>query len=141
MQSNLSAKSETQPSLHPNCHYQIIYTKFNLEVLYPPPYTCEVWHYQDENIDLIRRSINEFDWDRALANKHVVGKVFIFNKIVLNIVSNFIPHKVIVFDDKDSPWLKGEIKLLINEKLRTYNAYRKKISNSELRQKVSSLQH
>ena len=70
-----------------------------------------------------------------------MGKVFIFNKIVLNIVSNFIPHKVIVFDDKDSPWLKGEIKLLINEKLRTYNAYRKKISNSELRQKVSSLQH
>ena len=68
-QPNLSVESGTQPSLHPNCHYQIIYAKFNLEVLYPPPYTRKVWHYQDSNFDLIRRSINEFDWDRAFANK------------------------------------------------------------------------
>ena len=32
-QPNLSGKSGTQPSLHPNCHHQIIYAKFNLEVL------------------------------------------------------------------------------------------------------------
>ena len=37
--------------------------------------------------------------------------------------------------------MKGEIKLLINEKLRTCTAYRKNISNSELRQKLTSLQH
>ena len=46
-QPNLSVESGTQPSLHPNCHHQIIYAKFSLEVLYPPPCTCEVWHYQD----------------------------------------------------------------------------------------------
>ena len=34
-QPNLSVESGTQPSLHPNCHHQIIYAKFNLEVLYP----------------------------------------------------------------------------------------------------------
>ena len=67
-QPNLSVESGTQPSLHPNCHHQIIYAIFNLEVIYPPPYTREVWHYQDSNVDLIRRSINEFDWDRAFAN-------------------------------------------------------------------------
>ena len=60
-QPNLSIESGTQPSLHPNCHNQIIYAKFNLEVLYPQPYPREVWHYQDSNVDLIRRSINEFD--------------------------------------------------------------------------------
>ena len=26
-----------------------------------PPY--KVWHYQDANVDLIRQSINQFDWD------------------------------------------------------------------------------
>ena len=36
-QPNLSDESGTQPSLHPNCHHQIIYTRFNLENLYLPP--------------------------------------------------------------------------------------------------------
>ena len=111
---------KTQSSPHPNCHHQIIYTKFNLEVIYPPPYACEVWHYQDSNVDLIRRSINEFDWDRAFANKHVDEKVLIFNKTVLNVLSNFIPHEVKVCNDEDPPWFNGKIKLLINEKLRKY---------------------
>ena len=85
-------------------------------------------------------SINEFDWDRAFANKHVDEKVLIFNKTILNILSNFIPHEVIVCDDKDPPWFNGKIKSLINEKLRTYNAYRKNIGNSQLRKNLSSLQ-
>ena len=142
MQPNLSLKSGTHPSLHPNYHHQIIYAKFNLEVLYPPPYTREVWHYQDSNVDLIRRSINEFDLDRTFANKHIDQKVLIFNKIVLNILlNNFIPHEVIACDEKDPPRFNGKTKLLINEKLRTYNAYRKNIGNSHLRKNLSSLQH
>ena len=140
LQPNLSVESGTQPSLHPNCHHQIIYSKFDLEVLYPPPYTWEVWHYKDSNVDLIRRSINEFDWDRAFANKHVDEKVWIFNKTALNILSNFIPHEVTVCDDKDPPWFNGKIESLINEKLRTHNAYRKNIGNSQLRKNLSSLQ-
>ena len=86
----------------------------NLEVLYPPPYTHDIWHFQDSNVDLIRRSINQFDWDRAFANKHVDEKVLIFNKTVLNIPSNFISHEVTVCDDKDPPWFNGKIKSLIN---------------------------
>ena len=35
-QPNLSVESRTQPSLHSNCHHQIIYAKSNLEILYPP---------------------------------------------------------------------------------------------------------
>ena len=84
-QRNLSVEPGTQPSLHPNCHHQIIYAKFNLEVLYPPSYTREVWHYKDSNVDLIRGSINEFDWDRAFANKHVDEKFLIFNRTVKHI--------------------------------------------------------
>ena len=139
-QPNLSIESGTQLSFHRKCHHQIIYAKFNLEVLYPPPYTHEVWHYQDSNDDLIRRSINEFDWDRSFANKHVDQTVLIFSKTVLNVLSNFIPHEVIVCDDKDPPWFNVKIKLLINEKLRTYNAYRKNIGNNQLRKNLSSLQ-
>ena len=111
-QPNLSVESGTQHSLHPNCHHQIIYTRFNLEVLYPSPYTREVCHDKDSNVDLIRRSINEFDWDRAFANKHVDEKVLIFNKTFLNILNNFIPHEVIICDDKVH---HGSMEKLINE--------------------------
>ena len=64
----------------------------------------------------------------------------IFNKTVLNILSNFVPDEVIVCDDKDPPWFNGKIKSLINEKLRTYNVYCKNIGNSQLRKNLSSLQ-
>ena len=37
-QPNLSVESRTQPSLHPNCYYRVIYAKFNLELIYPSPY-------------------------------------------------------------------------------------------------------
>ena len=62
----------------------------------------------------------------------------IFNKTVLNILSNFIPHEVIVCDDKDPPWFNGKIKSLFNEKLRTYNAYRKSSNNIQLRNTLRS---
>ena len=138
-ESNLSVESGTQPSLHPSCHHQIIYAKFDLEVLYPPPYTREVWHCKDSNVDLIRRSINEFAWDRAFANKHADEKVLIFNKVVLNILSNFIPHEVIVCKDKDLPWFNEKIKSLMkNSELTMLIA--KNIGSSQLRKNLSSLQ-
>ena len=64
----------------------------------------------------------------------------IFNKTILNVLSNFIPHEVIVCDDKDPPWFNGKIKSLFNEKLRTYNAYRKNVDNIQLRKNLISLQ-
>ena len=139
-QPNLSVKLGTQSSLHPNCHHQLIYTKFNIEVIYPPLYPGEVWHYQDSNVDVIRRSISEFDWDRSFANKHVDEKVSIFNKTVLNVLSNFFPHEVIVSDDKDPSCFNGKIKSLFNEKHRTYNAYCKNTNNIQLRNNLRSLQ-
>ena len=57
-------------------------------------------------------------------------KFLILNIIVLNVLSNFIPHEVTVCDDKDPPWFNGKIKSLINEKLKTYNAYPKNIGNN-----------
>ena len=36
-----------------------------------------------------------FDWDRAFVNTNVNEKVFILNKTILNILSNFIPHETL----------------------------------------------
>ena len=64
----------------------------------------------------------------------------IFNKTVFNVLSNFIPHEVIVCDDKDPPFFIGKIKSIFSEKLRTYNAYLKNIDNIQLRNNLISLQ-
>ena len=73
-------------------------------------------------------------------DKNNLISIKIINKTVLNFLSNFIPHEVIVYDDKDPPWLNGKMELSIHKKLRTYNAYRKNIGNSQLRESLSSLQ-
>ena len=53
-QPNLNIESGVHPLLHPNCHHQVIYVKFNVKVHYPPPYEREVWHYKETDTDLIR---------------------------------------------------------------------------------------
>ena len=52
--------------LHENYHHQLVYAKFNLKVWYPPPYEREIWHYQDANIDQIKRAIEQFPWENRL---------------------------------------------------------------------------
>ena len=82
----LIVDSGTHHAVYPNCH-QIFCSKFNVQIHYSSPYTCEVWHYKDSNDDLIRRAINQFNWERASENKNVDENVLIFNKIIWNILS------------------------------------------------------
>ena len=82
-QPNLVNESGVHPSLHPNCHHQIVFAKFNLQIYYPPPYPREIWHYKQANTELIRRAITDFNWDRAFLNTNVKEKVSIFNKATL----------------------------------------------------------
>ena len=112
-QPNLVIESGTFSSLHPNCHHQITYAKFNLKIFYPPPYEREFWHYNQANADLINHSISNFNWDYVLASDDVDMQVSTFNKVFLNVMSNFVPHEIIVCDDKDPPWFNKHIKNLI----------------------------
>ena len=66
-----------------------------------------------------------------IGKEHLVSKlnvnelVSFFNKIILNIVSNFIPHETVVCDDRDPPlWINARIKNSINdEKYFTKNIF------------------
>ena len=80
-QPNLLIESSVHPSLHQSYHHQIIYVKFNLDIVYPPPYEREIWHYQKANIDLIKCAINAFDWKKLIFNIDVDKMVYIFDKM------------------------------------------------------------
>ena len=131
-QQNLITESGVHPSFYPNFQ-QIFVAKFNLEIFFPPPYFRDAWHYQDVNADFIRRAIDKFDWDRAFINTNVNEKMFILNKTILNILSNFIPHNTLTVDDKDPrPWFTKKIKNLIQEKNNVYKSYRNNKSNNNI---------
>ena len=126
-----------QSSLHPNCHYQITYAKFNLKIYYPPPSEDEIWHYEKTNADHIRKSIDEFSRERYFGNTSVNNKVHMFNKTVKNIMSNHIPHKTIICNDRDPPWTNKDFKQLI---LDQNHAYKSSICNDKSLQFFNQLQ-
>ena len=115
-QPNLVVESGVHSSLHTNCHNQIVFAKFNLQIHYPLPYPQEIWHYKQANTEVIRRTTTDFNWDRAFFNTNVNEKVFIFSNTILNILSNFIPHETIVCNGKDPPWFNTTVKSLIEGK-------------------------
>ena len=115
-QLNLVMESGVHSSLQPNCYHQITYAKFNLKIYFPPPYEREIWHYEKANVDHIRRSIDKFSWERCFANTNVNNKVHRFNKTIKNIMSNHIPHKTIICNDRDPSWINKDIKQLIFDK-------------------------
>ena len=61
-QPNMVGNSGVHSSLHANCHHQVVFAKFDLKIYYPAQYEREVWHYQEADAILIRRTIHEFCW-------------------------------------------------------------------------------
>ena len=77
------------------------------------------------------------DWclyDRDLRHERV-------NKTVWNTLSDIISHKLIVCYDKDRPWFNTKIKLLIQEKSKTYKVLHKNIGNNYQIEKLKFLQN
>ena len=132
-------ESGVHPSLHPNCHHQIVFAKFNLMISYPPPYSREVWHYREANTDLIRRAISNFNREKAFCNTSVNKKVSIFNETILNILSNYIPNETLICDDRDPPWCNSRIKSLLQDKNKLYKDFRRS-NNAQLFNKLNHLQ-
>ena len=111
-QPNMIMDSGVHPSLHSNCHHQIIYAKFDLKVFYPLPYERAVWHFSRANSDYIKKP-SLFDLKSSLNNLDVNEQVSVFNETIMNIMSNFFPNELITCDDPDPPLMNRSIKNLI----------------------------
>ena len=116
-QPNLGRSWGIQSSLPKNCHHQIVFAKCNLKTYYPQPYEREIWNFKKANTDHIKRVINRFPWERSFANLDINEKVCLFNKTIKNILSNFIRHETILFDNRDPPWINSQVKHLTNGKM------------------------
>ena len=112
-QDNLVTNSSVDSFLHLNCHYQILFSEYNLKICYPVPGKHAVWEYDKTNKDLIRKAINAFNWEKKPSKRWVNNHNIFFNETLMQIMSNFIPNKKIILDDSKPPWFQRKIKDLI----------------------------
>ena len=70
-QPNLIMDSGVHPVIHSKGHHQVIYSKLNLEIEYPPPYTRKIWNYSRSETDLINNSIESFDWSKLFSGNFI----------------------------------------------------------------------
>ena len=136
-QPNLVIESGAHSYLHANCHHQLAYVKFNLNVFYLPSYEREVWHYKLANSDCIQRAIKNFDQKKAFLNVDVNKKVLLFNETVINIIRNFIPHEIVTYDVRDPPWMIRLIKKAIKDKNLFYQRF---VKNTDFTNNDSNLE-
>ena len=61
-QENLVINGVAHPSLHPNCHHQILYCKFNLFVEYPRTYERLACDYGKANHESIKQAHEQACW-------------------------------------------------------------------------------
>ena len=123
IQPNLVLESGISPSLYNKCHHQMVYAKVSLKVFSPPSYKREIWHYNRAQVNLIKRSIQHFDWEAAFEGRCVEDQVELSNNTLLNIFKNFIPHETKKCSHKDPPWMNKEIKSALRRKNRLYKKY------------------
>ena len=67
--------------------------------------------------------------------------IFLFNKTIKNIISNYIPHETVKFDDRDPPWINKNVKQLILEKNEIYKKYVNENKDPRIFDKVKCLQN
>ena len=123
-QPNLIIESGVHPSLHEQCHHQIVYGKLSVSNIALPPYTRKIWFYDKADFIAIRKSIEMFAWHEHLDSLTCPNEqVKLLNEVLLNIYSNFIPNKVKTIRPCQVPWITPAIKNFLRKKNRAYKSF------------------
>ena len=73
----------------------------------------------------IKKPVDQLFWEKPFINLpiNVNDITFLFNKMVKNVFSNYIPHERVPCDNRDLPWFNENVKQLILEKNDTCKKY------------------
>ena len=126
-QPNLFVDNGVHPTLHEQCHHQIVYGKLSISTVKQPPYTRRIWFYDKSDTANIKRSIELFNWQKHLGSLQCPNEqVKLLNETLLNIYSNFIPNKIKTIRPNEVPWMTRDIKNFLRKRNRIYrNAVKK----------------
>ena len=130
-QPSLFVESGVHPSLFTGCHHEIIFGKVAGSVPHLPPYKRRMWDYKVADVSSIRESFMNIDWYLGFGNLEPNLMVDKFTKIILRIIAENVPNRVITINEKNPPWITKEVKTVIRCKHRIYNKYVKRGSKQE----------
>ena len=123
-QPNLVGESGVHPSLHEQCHHQIVYGKVSVSSIPVSPYTRRIWHYDKAYFVAIRTSTAMLRWREHLGDLTCPNEqVKLLNEVLLNIYTNFIPNEVKTIRPRQAPWITQTIKNFLRKKNHTYKNF------------------
>ena len=109
-QPKLEVNCSTHSTLNTERHPRIAHCKLNLNIEYSPLYDRPVWDSKTANNRSIKKSIESVNWKALFNNKTIDNEVSICSETVINIFSNFVPNKLVTFDENGPPWMNNFIK-------------------------------
>ena len=112
------------PSPDPKCKHQIIHGTINFSVPSPPPYKRRIWKYDQADVPSIKNTIGSVNWNNILAGRSVDDMVLTLTDILLTVMSDNIPNKIITVNDKDAPWITPEVKSAIKRNKRVFDRWK-----------------
>ena len=75
---------------------------------------------------MIKNSITRFPWEVPFrTNSDPNWQAKSFTEIILNIMSNFVPYKVIKVIPRDPPLIDGKLKKLLNRQKKQFRNYKR----------------
>ena len=78
-----------QCSLHQSCHLQIVFVRFNLKVVFPPPFEREVW----QMLTLLEKQSMVSNLEKSFQNMKTNDIVHLFNRTIKNILHSLFLMK------------------------------------------------
>ena len=138
-QPNIVLRNEVHPSLHTNCHHQVIFTKNGNKLSSTTPHTRHIWHYSRAKTDLIKKVSIEYNWEAALATLNPDEQIQHFNDVIMNISKKIIPNEAKTYKPKEPPWLTSSCKAVYSKYKRKFKIFSQNNFPADQKQKIDEL--
>ena len=115
---NLIIDCGLHPSLHSQCHHQIINGRLSVSNISIPPYTRRIWHYDKADIVAIRKCIEMCKWHEPFDKISCPNEqVKLLNEVLLNIYSTFIQNQIKTINSRHAPWITQAIRKFLRKRV------------------------
>ena len=123
-QPNVFLETGVHPSLHEQCHHQIIHGKLAMNNSSPASHNRRVWFYYRANVSAIKKSIEMYNWHKSFAEISCPSEqVNLLNQVLTSIFNNFIPNKIVKVEPQQIPWITKTIKSFLRKSNRAYKSF------------------
>ena len=109
---------------------KLFFWKVAVSVPRPPP-NKRMWDYKVADVSSIHESLMNIDWYIESGDLEPNLMVDKFTKIILSIIAENVPDRVVTVNEQDPAWKTKEVKTATRRKHRIYNKYIKGEENKK----------